>query len=137
MKLDETGCYFTKKNDGSIWFAIYSKTNHILKKHPSIKLVEFNEKTKEFKEKKHSPNKVWFISFDKTGRDYVATKDYSYTEFEKMIKKDSEGIYNYSDYAKAADLYDTMKEAGIKSPYTKKWFEDKYKFIQGQLDRIK
>jgi len=129
----DIGCYFTKKKDGSIWFTIYSKTNHILKKHPNMKLTEFDEKTKEIKEKKHSPNKVWFISFDKDGRSYVAMKDFSLKEFEKVIKKDSDDIYDYNDYNTSLDLYEKVKESGLKSSYTKKWFEDKYKFIKGQL----
>lgn len=39
-------------------------------------------KTKQFKEKKHSPNKIWGVFFNK-GTDYVMDKDVSYKEMEK------------------------------------------------------
>ena len=123
----------------------------------------FDMKTKQFKEKNHSPNKIWGVFFDNKGRDYVMDKDVSYKEMEKMITKDSQEIYDFED----SDLYEKMKETGVDKFYTKKWFtpfriEDaqyatpsplitahkvgvlnekrcktKIDFVKGQLDTIK
>jgi hypothetical protein len=126
MIFKDAGCFFIKKKDKSIWIVIYSKTNHILKKYPNIKLMYFDMKTKQFKEKNHSPNKIWGVFFDNKGRDYVMDKDVSYKEMEKMITKDSQEIYDFED----SDLYEKMKETGVDKFYTKKWFKTKIDFVK-------
>ena len=86
----------------------------------------FDMKTKQFKEKNHSPNKIWGVFFDNKGRDYVMDKDVSYKEMEKMITKDSQEIYDFED----SDLYEKMKETGVDKFYTKKWFKTKIDFVK-------
>ena len=46
--------------------------------------------------------------------------------------------YNYDDYAKSLDLYNKMKESasGLDKFYTKKWFDNNYKFIKRQLEYL-
>ena len=135
MKLQDYGSFFYRMTDDSIWVLIYIKTNHILKMRPQPKLMDFNTKTGKFTEKSHSPNKVWYVLFDKKGRDYVSSIDYPMGEIEKNMKRMKE-FYDYKDYT-AVEMYDKFKESGLKSPHTKKWFENTYKFIDGQLDKMK
>lgn len=136
MKLQDFGSFIVKRKDNSIWTIIYFKTNYLLKKHPNYKLTTLDEKTKKFKVKNHSPNKAWFAVFDKHGRDGISLKDSTYKETEQFIKKDSQEIYNYSDYTNSLDLYIKMKESGLNKFYTKKWVESNYNFIKSQLDKL-
>ena len=55
-----------------------------------------------------------------------------------MIKKNAVEYYNYDDYAKSLDLYNKMKEStsGLDKFYTKKWFDNNYKFIKRQLEYL-
>jgi hypothetical protein len=105
---------------------------------PNVKLSYFDKKTKTYKQKSHSPNKIWFVMFDKIGRDGLSPKDVSNSAFEKMIKKNAVEYYNYDDYAKSLDLYNKMKESasGLDKFYTKKWFDNNYKFIKRQLEYL-
>jgi len=85
MKFDDVGAFFIKRKDGEVWRCIYYKTNHIKKVHPEAKLGSFDMKTKEFKTKSYSPNKMWGAFFDKNGRDYLMQNNVSAKEMEKMI----------------------------------------------------
>jgi hypothetical protein len=133
MKLDDIGSFFIKRKDG-IWTVLYVKTNYLLKKIPDLKITYFDMKTNSFKQKKHSPGKAWATFFDKKGLDHVMQSDVSYTEMEKMIKDKSEEIYDFKDYKTYMELYEKMKEDGLKPFYTKKWFEENYNFIKGQIE---
>jgi hypothetical protein len=137
MIFKDIGCFFIKKKDKSIWIVIYFKTNYLLKKNPNIKFPFFDIKTNQFKEKKHSPNKIWGVFFDNKGRDYLMVKDVSYKEMEKMITTDSQEIYNFEDSDSDSDLYEKMKETGLDKFYTKKWFKKNFDFVKGQLDSEK
>lgn len=137
MKLDDSGCFFIKrKTDKSIWVALYYKTNYLLKKHPHAKITMIDEKTKKFKDKPYSRNRVFIAFFDKHGRDYIAMKDFTYKETEQMIENDAEEIYDCNDYTSALDLYTKMKETGLSKFYTKKWVEHNYEFVKGQLEKM-
>ena len=133
MIFKDVGCFFIKKKDKSIWIVIYSKTNYLLKKYPNVKFASFDVKTKQFKEKKHGPNKIWGVFFDNKGKDHLMDKDVSYKEMEKIITNDSQEIYDFED----SDLYEKMKETGLDKFYTKKWFKTNLDFVKGQLDTIK
>jgi hypothetical protein len=133
MIFKDYGCFFIKKKDKSIWIVIYYKTNYLLKKQPNVKFPSFDVKTKQFKEKKHLPNKIWGVFFDNKGRDHLMDKDVSYKEMEKMITIDSQEIYDFED----SDLYEKIKETGLDKFYTKKWFKTNFDFVKGQLDTIK
>lgn len=135
MKLQDCGSFFYRMADDSIWVLLYIKTNHMLKMRPTPKLMDFDRKTGKFIEKSHSPNKIWYVLFDKNGRDYVSSVDYPMGEIEKILKKTKE-FYDYKDYT-AVEMYDKFKESGLKSTYTKKWFENSYKFIDGQIENMK
>jgi hypothetical protein len=136
MKLKNKGCFFAKDKKNDILFIIYVKTNEILKKKPNVKLLYIDEKTKKFKQKSHSPNKIWFVMFDKIGRDGPSLEDVSKNEFEKIIKNISVEYYDYGDYPNSFDLYSKMKESSLNKFYTKKWFESNYNFIKRQLDLL-
>jgi len=138
MKLKNKGCFFAKNKKNDILFIIYIKTNEILKKKPNVKLLYIDEKTKKFKQKSHSPNKIWFVMFDKIGRDGPWPEDVSKNELEKIIKNISVEYYNYDDYPNSFDLYSKMKESasGLNKFYTKKWFDNNYNFIKKQLEYL-
>ena len=140
MKLKNKGCFFAKdkKNDNDIILIIYVSTNEILKKHPNAKLSYIDKKTKTYKQKPHSPNKLWYVVIDKNGRDGLSPKDVSNSAFEKMIKKNAVEYYNYDDYPNSFDLYTKMKESasGLNKFYTKKWFDNNYNFIKRQLEYL-
>ena len=138
MKLKNKGCFFAKDKKNDILFIIYVKTNEILKKKPNVKLLYIDEKTKKFKKKSHSPNKIWFVMFDKIGRDGPWPEDVSKNELEKIIKNISVEYYNYDDYPNSFDLYTKMKESasGLNKFYTKKWFDNNYNFIKRQLEYL-
>ena len=87
MKLKSKGAFFVKDKKNDILFIIYIRTNNIIKKHPEAKLLYIDEKTKKFKKKSHSPNKICFVMFDKNGRDYLSPEDVSSSKLEKLIKK--------------------------------------------------
>jgi len=111
-------------------------TNEILKKHPDFKLHKFDNKTKTVKEKPPLPNKIWYVGFDKYGRDYPSAEVFSKSEFMKNLEKIGGEIYNYNDYPNSSDLYKKIKESGLSKSYTKKWFDNNYKFIDNQLKKI-
>jgi hypothetical protein len=134
MKFRDVGAFFIKRKDGEVWRCIYYKTNHLKKMHPEAKLTSFDMKTKEFKTKSYSPNKIFGAFFDKNGRDYVMQDNVSAKEMKKMIMLDSEEVYDFNDFSSAVELYEKMKESGLKKFYTKKWFEKEYKFTEGQID---
>ena len=138
MKLKSKGAFFVKDKKNDILFIMYIRTNNIIKKHPEAKLLYIDEKTKKFKKKSHSPNKIWFVMFDKIGRDGPWPEDVSKNEFEKIIKKNTVELYNYDDYSNPDDLYIKMKESklGLDKFYTKKWFSKNYKFIKNQLQAL-
>ena len=137
MKLGNKGCLFIK--DIEIWFLIFTNTNDILKKHPDFKLRKFDYKTKTVKEEPLLPNKIWYVVFDKYGRDYPSAVALSKSDFMKTLEK-MPGIpgqiYNYNDYPNSSDLYNKMKKSGLDKSYTKKWFDKQYKFIDNQLKKI-
>jgi len=135
MKFDDVGAFFIKRKDGEVGRCIYVKTNHLKKMRPEPKLSSFDVKTKEFKTKSHSPNKMWGVFFDQNGRDYLMQDNVSAKEMEKMIMVNSEEVYDFKDFSSALELYEKMKESGLKKFYTKKWFEDNYKFVEGQIER--
>uniref|UniRef100_A0A6C0HMS0 Uncharacterized protein n=1 Tax=viral metagenome TaxID=1070528 RepID=A0A6C0HMS0_9ZZZZ len=135
MKLNDYGAFFLKKQDNSIWYGIYFKTNYLLKKIPT-----FNEK----------PNTIFAVFFDKDGRDYI-NHSISLLKFKAMLKinpKKSESdksdkkaqhdnetiveLYDYNDNT-AAEIYTKMHASGMNKIYTKQWFEKQYKFIKGQI----
>ena len=135
MKFDDVGAFFIKRKDGEVWRCIYYKTNHLKKVYPEAKLSSFDMKTKEFKTKSYSPNKMWGVFFDKNGRDYIMQDNVSAKEMEKNIMVDSEEVYYFNVFSSAVELYEKMKESGLKKFYTKKWFEGKYKFIEEQIEK--
>jgi len=148
MKLNDYGCFFVKPKDDKLDISviIYCKTNFLLKMKPPPKLRPFDSDPINPIEKSHSPNKVWFVIFGKDGTDGPSPIDVSYKDFESMITNQIElkmgstsfktpkikEYYDYSDYT-AETLYETMKKGGLKPYYKKKWFEEKYQFIEGQL----
>jgi len=147
MKLNDYGAFFLKKQDNSIWYSIYFKTNYLLKKIPT-----FNEK----------PNTIFAVHFDKDGRDYIghsipilkfkamlkinpkksesgkSEKSNKTDKSDKSDKKAQSGnetiveLYDYNDNT-AAEIYTKMHASGMNKIYTKKWFEKQYKFIKGQI----
>lgn len=138
MKLKSKGAFFARNKENDILFIIYVSTNDIIKKHPEAKLSYFDKKTKKFMKKSHSPNKIWFVMFDKIGRDGPWPEDVSKNEFEKIIKKYSVESYNYDDYSNPDDLYIKIKESklGLNKFYTKKWFSNNFQFIKNQLHAL-
>ena len=136
MNFKDTGCFFIKKKDKSIWIVIYFKTNHLLKKYPNVKFPSFDIKTNQFIEKKHVSNKIWGVFIDNKGKNHLMDKDVSFTEIEKMITKDSQEIYDFEDFTEL-DLYEKMKETGLDKFYTKKWIKKNFDFVKGQLDTVK
>ncbi len=139
MKLGNKGCLFKKyKDNNEIWFLIFMNTNEILKKHPDFKLHKFDYKTKTVKEKPLLPNKIWYVVFDKYRRDYPSAEVFSKSEFMKNLEREKKWaeIYNYKDYPNSSDLYNKIKESGLAKSYTKKWFDNQYKFIDNQLEKI-
>ena len=138
MKLKNKGCFFVKDKNNDVLFIIYVSTNNIIKKHPDAKLSYIDKKTKTYRQKPHSPNKLWFVMFDKNGRDYLSPEDVSSSKLEKLIKKNTVESYNYDDYSNPDDLYIKMKESklGLDKFYTKKWFSKNYKFIKNQLHSL-
>ena len=140
MKLKNKGCFFLKikKYEKSrrtdIIIIIYIKTNEILKKNPNIKLSYVDKKTNKIKQKSHSPNKIWFVMFDRFGRNGPWPEDVSKSVFMEMIKNNSVEYYNYDDYINSFDLFTKMKESCLNKFYTKKWFDNNYKYIKRQLD---
>lgn len=136
IKFQDYGALFLKRKDGSIWRSLYSKTDYLRKKHPEIKLTYYNFKKKEFKQTPHSPNMIWYILFDKNGRDYVSMEDSSYKKAEEALKNDTTEIYDIKDYKNPLELYESMKKSGLKSFYTKKWVKHSYDFLQGQIDKL-
>jgi len=144
MKLDEIdlndfGAFFIKrKKEKSVWTALYYKTNFMLKQNPNAKTSIYDEKTRSFKVKKHSPNKAWIAFFDKNGRDFISMKEFTYKEIKEMIAQDLDKLYDANEYETSLDLWKKMKEDDPKlsSFYTKKWFEQKYEFIKRQLDLL-
>ena len=72
--------------------------------------------------------------FDKIGRDGPWPEDVLSSVFMEMIKNNSVEYYNYDNYINSFDLYTKMKESGLNKFYTKKWFDNNYKFIKRQLD---
>ena len=138
MKLKSKGAFFVKDKKNDILFIMYIRTNNIIKKHPEAKLSYIDKKTKTYKQKSHSPNKIWFVMFDKIGRDGPWPEDVSKNEFEKIIKKNTVELYNYDDYSNPEDLYSKMKESksGLNKFYTKKWFSNNFQFIKNQLHAL-
>ena len=98
-----------------------------------MELTYFDYKTKEFKQKPHSPNMVWYVLFDKNGRDYVSMEDSSYKDAEKAMKTNTVEIYDLKDYKNHLELYEAIKNPGVKPFYTKKWFKHRYEFLQKQI----
>lgn len=133
IKFQDYGGLFLKRKDGSIWTSLYFKTNYLRKKRPKMELTYFDYKTKEFKQKPHSPNMVWYVLFDKNGRDYVSMEDSSYKDAEKAMKTNTVEIYDLKDYKNHLELYEAIKKPGVKPFYTKKWFKHWYEFLQKQL----
>lgn len=138
MKLsNDFGCFIMKMTDSSkmgIESVIYVKTNYIIKNAPTIQLTSFDANKKEFVTKPHSPNKIWFVRFYKSGRDGPSMEDLTVNEFEAMLKKDAEEIYNYLDYT-PMELYDKMKSSktGLKPVFSKNWFKKEYTFLNEQV----
>jgi hypothetical protein len=137
MKLsNDFGCFFMKMNDAKrgVESVIYVKTNYLLKNAPSLKLTYFDAIKKTFVTKPHSPNKIWFVRFYKGGLDGPSMEDVTVKEFESMLKKDAEEIYNYLDYT-PIELYDKMKGAktGLKPAFSKNWFTKEYSSINEQI----
>ena len=134
------GCFFMIiKGTREVGFVIYIKTNYLLKHHPEMKLNYFDDKTKKLSSKPHARNKIWYIAF--SGKHCVggdSLDDFTLTKFKDMFTKYSEEIYNYTDYSSSNDLYTAMKDSktGIPKVFTKKWFEDQYKFIESQYASI-
>lgn len=138
MKLsNDFGCFFMKMNESSkrgVESVIYIKTNYLLKNSPGLKLSYFDINKKTFVTKPHSPNKIWFVRFSKGGLDGPSIEDISVKEFEAILKKDAEEIYNYLDYT-PIELYNKMKasETGLKPAFSKNWFTKEYGFINEQI----
>ena len=137
MKLsNDFGCFFIKMNDTKrgIESVIYVKTNYLLKNAPGLKLTYFDVIKKTFVTKPHSPNKIWFVRFYKGGLDGPSMEDVTVKEFESMLKKDAEEIYNYLDYT-PIELYDKMKgtKTGLKPAFSKNWFTKEYSFLNEQI----
>ena len=128
IKFQDYGALFLKRKDGSIWRSLYSKTDYLRKKRPKIELTYFDYKTKEFKQKPHSPNMIWYILIDKNGRDYIR-HNISIKEFKTSLNTGD--IYDYNK-STAKEMYEKMKESGIDKFYTKSWFEKQYNFIKEQ-----
>jgi hypothetical protein len=134
------GCFFLKaKKNREVGFVIYVKTNYLLKHHPEMKLNYFDEKTKKVSSKPHARNKIWYIAFSgKSGRGGECLDDFTIAKFKDLFMEYSEEIYNYRDYPSSSDLYAAMNDSktGIPKVFTKKWFEDEYKFIENQFASI-
>ena len=62
---------------------------------------------------------MWGAFFDKNGRDYLMQNNVSAKEMEKMIMLDSEEVYDFNDFSSALELYEKMKESGLKILYEK------------------
>jgi hypothetical protein len=85
--------------------------------------------------KPFSRNRFFYYGF--SGKDCVggeAIQEYTVDEFKKLFRKNVEGLYNYNEYLSSNELYATMKDSkpGISRDFTKKWFEEQYKFITKQ-----
>jgi hypothetical protein len=124
------------KNTHEVGFVIYIKTNFLLKNRPKNKLNYFDDAKKAFSTKPYSPNKIWYIGF--SGKDGVggeALDEYTKKEFRKLFATNIDENYNYTDYLLSEELYAAMKKSntGIPSEFTKEWFEEQYKFIEGQF----
>lgn len=137
---NDYGCFFIKmKKTHEVGFIIYIKTNFLLKCHPEMKLNYFDVDKKVFSVKPFSRNKIFYIGF--SGKDGIggeALDEYTLQEFRKLFEKTVEEIYNCSDYSSHDELYTAMKNSktGLPSVFTKKWFEEQYKFIDGQYASI-
>ena len=131
--MKESGVFFAKAKDASIWSIFYAKTNYLRAMKPEPMLSTFDPMTKEFKTKRHSPNKIWFASFDKDGRDYVSMKDITAKEFDKTLSAYTH-VWDLEDHS-PEELYDAVKETG--PTYTKKWFKNSFAFMKGQLDKMR
>ena len=137
MKLsNDFGCFFMNMNDAKrgVESVIYVKTNYLLKNAPSVKLTYFDVNKKTFVTKPHTPNKIWFVRFYKGGLDGPSMEDVTVKDFEAMLKKDAEEIYNYLDYT-PIELYDKMKgsKTGLKPAFSKNWFTKEYSSINEQI----
>ena len=137
MKLsNDFGCFFMNMNDAKrgVESVIYVKTNYLLKNAPSVKLTYFDVNKKTFVTKPHTPNKIWFVRFYKGGLDGPSMEDVTVKDFEAMLKKDAEEIYNYLDYT-PIELYDKMKgsKTGLKPMFSKNWFTKEYSSINEQI----
>lgn len=108
MRFSDKGAFFVKKNDGSIWMAFYVKNNYLLKH--SIKKIETP-----------LPNKLFAVLIDDKGKDYVWHNS-SVKEFEKSLTTKTKDLYPYTE----KNIYEKMGD----KKYTKKWFEDRFDFIQ-------
>ena len=105
-----------------------------------MKLNYFDYKTKKLSSKPHTRNKIWYVAFSgKHGVIGESLEDFTLTKFKDMFTKYSEEIYNYTDYPSSNDLYTAMKygKTGIPKVFTKKWFEDQYKFIESQYGELR
>jgi len=133
---NDYGCFFIKMNKThEVGFIIYIKTNFILKHLPEMKLNYFDTDKKAFSVKPYSRNKIFYYGF--SGKHCVggeALDEYTIQEFRKLFASTVEEIYNCVDYPLSDDLYSAMKNSktGIPSVFTKKWFEEQYKFIERQ-----
>ena len=118
IEFQDFGGLFLKRKDGSIWTSSYVKTDYIRKKHPKIGITYFDFKTKEIKQKPHSPNMIWYIMFDKNGRDYVNMEDSSYKKAEEALKNNTKEIYDINDYKTPLELYLNYIYINFKNLYT-------------------
>ena len=116
MRIEDKGAFFVQKSDKSIWLVLYFKNNYLLKLHP---------------EKQEQPNKIFSVLFDKSGHDYIG-HNISPTVFKSSITVNSDGIYDYKDTT-ATELYEKMRPSD--TFYSKKWFDQQYKFINKQLSK--
>jgi hypothetical protein len=131
MKLKNVGAFFWKENRNEIFYVMYVKTDELIKKHPEAKLMVLSDEG--YTKKDHSPNKIWVVIFDSKGRDYPASEDLSTKEFYDTFE-DRE-LHDYTDYTPAT-LYNELKHGGLNRRFTKKWFTDKFAFINGQIARL-
>jgi hypothetical protein len=130
------GCFFIKiKQPRDVGFIIYIKTNYLLKHHPNNKLNYFDEKTNQMSTKPYTHNKIIYFGF--SGKDRVggiSLDEYTIKDFKDIVTKNVEEIYHYTDYPSSEELYNAMNNSktGISKDFTKKWFEEQYRFIEGQ-----
>ena len=134
MKEDK-GALFMQLKDGSLMSMVYMKTNYIRKLKPEPMLMSFVNFDTGLIKKRHAPNKIWFITFNKDGLDGPSMIDISQKDFEANLKKEKH-VWFLKDFASEDEMYTAIKACGIGKFYTKKWFHENFNFLESQLYKL-